>query len=1321
MKPFILSLLALLPVLGVLPVFGQPVPGGPFLSTSFMTKTQVTTGIYPHSVVPADFNGDGKVDLFVARGSSSVNTVLPNTSVGGNMSFGAPVQVANSGTDEEGAAAGDLDGDGKPDLVVTNGVGGASISIYRNTSTGSTISFAPRVDLPVVGGPYGVTIGDLDGDGKPDIVVANNGANQVSFYRNTSVAGSLSFAARLDITVGSTPFGIAIGDLDGDGKPDIVVNGEGPVNSLFVLQNNSTPGQLAFGTPIDIAYTGGGFNAVIGDFDGDGKPDIAVAASGIQVFRNLSTPGNFSFSGAQVFDGGAYVYYIAVADLDGDGKPDLSAAIGFSNTVVALHNTSGSGTISFDGPVSYGAGADPRYLALGDVDGDGRPDMLVANTADTAISVLRNLIGANESPVVLNFTPSSGVSGTVVTITGQNLVGVTGVSFGGVPAASFTVNSATGITAVVGGGASGVVGITNAIGEATQPGFVFNGPIISRFSPAVGQAGTVVKIGGLNFTGATAVAFGGVAAASFAVDSAEGITAILASGASGAVTVTTPNGVALLAGFSFGVPSITAVAPVSAVAGATVTLSGSNFGSSPSNNIVYFGAVRAVVLSASAMQLTVRVPAGATYGPLGVTVNGLTGVSPQAFSVASPNPSPTIDSSSFAVAGIFPTGSVPSVIALSDLDGDGKTDIVLVNSTGNSLSVLANQSQVGKVALAPAIQLPVGADPNAVAIGDLDGDGRPDIVAVNFNSGNWSTMSIFLNTSVAGAIQFGPRMDIATGQGSSGVAIGDLNGDGRPDIIVASGNSGWLSVFLNTSTGAGAASFAPAVNYTAFDHSQSIAIVDLDQDGRPDIVTADFNNTMTVYQNASVGGVLTMVPLPVYQYDVETYPQYVSAGDLDGDGLPDVVMANYGAKTISLIRNYSNGGNISLMNYNNIQVEVTPVSFGDINGDGKVDLVAGNVNNGAVSVFQNTVTAPGYLQVSPNVDFSLGAPTEVFAAVGDLDGDGKPDIVATALYRESVTVLRNRIGDPVIGSFSPDSAVKGDTVTIRGRNFAGMTAVMFGGVPASRFTVVDSTTIEAVVGAGGSGVVSVVSATGVDTAGGFRFIPQVNPGGPVVACAGVPVVLVSTAAAGNQWYKDGVLLSGSTRDSLVVVASGYYQLRVGPDGVSTAADSGVRVTVVDIDAPVITRDLNGELVSSDTLGNQWMVDGASISGATFPTYRPSGPGNYTVQSTVGVCVSAVSAPYALATGGQINLGNGQYLSLAPNPVQNSLSIFWNINGNALLDVVVTDLQGRQMLAEYNVANGTVLDLSGLPKGVYNVKVYSSGSLNFNKSIKILKL
>jgi hypothetical protein len=123
-----------------------------------MPKMQVTTGIYPHSVVAADLNGDGKPDLFVARGSSSSNCILPNTSSSGILSFGTPVVLANDGIDEEGAAAGDPNGDGRIDIVVANGIGGPSVSIYENTGTSGSFAFT-KIDLPVVVGLDGVNIG----------------------------------------------------------------------------------------------------------------------------------------------------------------------------------------------------------------------------------------------------------------------------------------------------------------------------------------------------------------------------------------------------------------------------------------------------------------------------------------------------------------------------------------------------------------------------------------------------------------------------------------------------------------------------------------------------------------------------------------------------------------------------------------------------------------------------------------------------------------------------------------------------------------------------------------------------------------------------------------------------------------------------------------------------------------------------------------------------------------------------------------------------------------------------------------------------------
>ena len=359
-------------------------------AASFAAKVDFGTGTSPFRFAIGDLDGDGKPDLAVANANGGSVSVLRNTSTSGSLSFDAKVDF-NTGTSPYTVAIGDLDGDGKPDLAVAN-LNSSTVSVLRNTSTSGSVAFAAKVDFGTGGGPTSVAIGDLDGDGKPDLAVANYNGNTISQLLNTSTSGSVSFAAKVDFSTGTNPYDVAISDLDGDGKPDLAVMNYNE-DTVSVLRNTSTSGSVAFAPKVDFGTGSHAHNVVIGDLDGDGKPDLAVAnyaSDTISLLRNTSTSGSISFAAKVDFGTGNNPYYVAIGDLDGDGKPDLAAANWTSNNVSVLRNTSTSGNVSFAAKVNFSAGNNPASVAIGDLDGDGKPDLAVANWNSDSVSVLRN-------------------------------------------------------------------------------------------------------------------------------------------------------------------------------------------------------------------------------------------------------------------------------------------------------------------------------------------------------------------------------------------------------------------------------------------------------------------------------------------------------------------------------------------------------------------------------------------------------------------------------------------------------------------------------------------------------------------------------------------------------------------------------------------------------------------------------------------------------------------------------------------------------------------------------------------------------------------
>lgn len=309
-------------------------------TVNLATKVDFVTGTTPRSIAIGDLDGDGKSDLAITNQTNNTVSILINTGSNGILNYAAKVDFL-TGLMPVSVAIGDIDLDGKPDLIIAN-EGSNSVSVFRNISNGGVTDFETKVDYPTGNTPYGIAIGDINGDGLLDIAATNFNDNTVSVLGNRSINGSLSFVTKVDFATGNSPSAIVMGDLNGDHKLDLVfVNTSS--GSVSVLRNTSTAGLFNFATKLDLITGLNPKSIAIGDLDGDGKPDLVignvnVGANNLSVFRNTGNVGTLSFSSKVDFDTNDGPWAIAIADLDGDSMPDMISANGNSNTVSILRN-----------------------------------------------------------------------------------------------------------------------------------------------------------------------------------------------------------------------------------------------------------------------------------------------------------------------------------------------------------------------------------------------------------------------------------------------------------------------------------------------------------------------------------------------------------------------------------------------------------------------------------------------------------------------------------------------------------------------------------------------------------------------------------------------------------------------------------------------------------------------------------------------------------------------------------------------------------------------------------------------------------------------
>jgi len=313
----------------------------------------------PYGIVAGDFNGDGKLDLAVANYDQTLDTGTIQILLGiGNGTFTAGQTYTSSNIPNISPisiAEGDFNGDGKLDLAVANYNNG-TVTVLTGNGNGTFPSYASYGS----GGnnPRALAVADFNGDGKLDLAVANyekNGAvGTVGILLNKG-NGTFPATATTYSTGGSNPRSIAAGDFNGDGKPDLAVANytSGTVGILLNKGNGTFPATAT-------TYSVGGAGTdprgiVVGDFNGDGKADLAVTDNGSDDVGILLGNGNGGFSAMTTFStgSGSAPFGLAIGDFNGDGKPDLAATDSGTDAVGILTNTYGPAPVTLTTPNGF--------------------------------------------------------------------------------------------------------------------------------------------------------------------------------------------------------------------------------------------------------------------------------------------------------------------------------------------------------------------------------------------------------------------------------------------------------------------------------------------------------------------------------------------------------------------------------------------------------------------------------------------------------------------------------------------------------------------------------------------------------------------------------------------------------------------------------------------------------------------------------------------------------------------------------------------------------------------------------------------------------
>jgi len=973
-------------------------------SSTQIFKSAITTlsgGQETYAGATGDLNGDGKADLVLASQcatSNCANGVVTVLLGNGDGTYQAPVAYA-TGQDTQSVALSDVNGDGKLDIVATS---------YCNSDCSS--------------GAVNVLLGNGDGTFQPAVAY------------NTGAPASVA---------------LAVGDVNGDGKLDILVVDECSSNNsctngiLSVLLGN---GDGTFQTAVNYASGGQSPQSIaVADVNGDGKIDIAIVnecasnsdcSSGFVSLLLGNGDGTFQ-NAVNSGSGGVYADSVAIGDVNGDGHADLIVANRCDNSSDCSYGTVGvllgNGDGTFQSALQYGSGGlFAQSVGLADLNADGRLDIVVSNECQSNSGCQNGastsvLLGNGDGTFQLNASYASG-SNDFAELEGPSItnVMVADVNGDGVPDVLVS-NSCDGSSFICGNGS---VSVLLNYGDGTLDG------------------GVIYSAAGWDAYGLATADVNG-----------DGKTDILVA---------------------------------------------NECANSNCNN-----------------------------GAVSVLLNNGDGT--------------------FQAGGTFPSGGADTLwAATGDLNGDGNADVVLTNQCASnsncsqgSVSVLLGN---GDGTFQTPVTYPTSNDGVSVALADVNGDGKLDIVLAAECGDNTCTSGAVNVLLGNGDGTFQSALSYSTGGiWSLGIAVADINGDGKADIIVVNeclSNNNCSNGVVSVLLGNGDGTFQPAVTYNSGGNAAvSVQLADMNGDGNLDVVVDNVCSTDCSTGAISVllgNGDGTFQPAITASIPQSETWQSIVVGDFNGDHKLDVAA---GGSDALLLGNGDGTFQPSIP----LGASGIDTVMADFNGDGRPDLALGgvtvllNISNGFLVSTTTAVNSSANPSIfGQSVTFTATVtPQAAGAATGTVTfSDGSIQLGQSTLSDDTATVS---ISELAIGSHSIVASYSGDSKYAASVSSALVQVVS----TASTTTVLAGTPNPANLGQSVTFTATVAPTTSGAPSGTVSFLDGSSPIGSSSLSNGVATFLTSNLAAGSHSitavYSGDDDYSGSTSTAVneVVASPGF--------------------------------------------------------------------------------------------------------------------------------------------------------------------------------------